>query len=70
MRCPLCGHEEEDLVERESLTPEEEAEAEEAMRKWREAHEGMTTQEIILESLQAPNPFFQYLKRKGTIDAL
>ena len=68
MRCPLCNHEdeEEDIFFR-ALTPEEEAEAEEQSRKWKEAHEGMTIQEIILENLEAPVPFFKYLKEKGMV---
>jgi hypothetical protein len=69
MRCPLCGHEDEDLLEIPPLTPEEEARVEERSREWREAHDGMTVSEILLESLEAPNPFFKYLAEKGNIDA-
>lgn len=50
-----------------TLTPEEEAEAEEASRRWREAHDGMSVAEILIESLEQPNPFFQYLKSKGMV---
>lgn len=53
-----------------TLTPEEEAEAEEASRRWREKHKGMSTQDILRENLEAPNPFFQYLKRKGLTDTI